>query len=106
MIVSGKHPQRGTEMFRMNFRERRNRIIVRLDGRFVGDFAEHARVLIVRSEVLSKFVMDLSGVIYVDAVGEEVLIWFKEVGVTFTADSAYSRNVCARLHLPLTGKQF
>jgi len=92
-------------MLRMEFSERRNRIIVGMQGHFVGDFAEHARRLIVGSKTPSMFVVDLSGVIYVDAAGEEVLVWFKEIGVTFTADSPYSRDVCTGLRLPIACEQ-
>jgi len=93
------------EMFRMDFRELPNSICVRIEGRFVGDFAEHARLLIAHSKTPSRFVADLSEVTYVDSVGEEVLTWFKEIGVRFTADSAYSRDVCDRLQLPIAGEE-
>ena len=49
----------------------------------------------------SKLIVDLSEVNYVDAVGEEVLLWFKKIGVTFTAESAYSHHVCEQLQLPV-----
>ncbi len=90
-------------MFRMEFCEMPDRINVRVEGRFVGDFAEHARLLIAKSEAPSRFVVDLSEVSYVDEVGEQVLIWFKEIGVKFTADSLYSRDICERLRLPMHG---
>jgi len=88
-------------MFRMEFCQVPDRINVRLEGRFVGDFAEHARLLIAESEASSRFVVDLSEVSYIDEVGEQVLIWFKEIGVRFNADSLYSRDICARLQLPM-----
>ena len=91
-------------MFRMEFSEVPNRINVRVEGRFVSDFAEHARLLIANSEAPSRFVVDLSEVSYVDEVGEKVLIWFKKVGMKFTADSLYSRDICDRLRLPMTGE--
>ena len=80
-----------------------DRINVRVEGRFVGDFAEHARLLIAKSEAPSRFVVDLSAVSYIDEVGEQVLVWFKEIGVKFTAVSAYSCYICNRLKLPMTG---
>ena len=90
-------------MFRMEFCEMPNQINVRMAGRFVGDFAEHARLLIAKSAAPSGFLVDLSEVSYVDEVGEKVLIWFKEVGVRFTADSLYSRGICEHLQLPMDG---
>lgn len=88
-------------MLRMEFHELPDSITMRMEGRFVGEFADHARMLIARSKVPSSLVVDLSEVSFVDATGEEVLVWFKEVGVNFLADSAYSRDVCNRLRLPL-----
>jgi len=90
-------------MFRMEFCEMPNWPYVRVEGRFVGDFAEHARLLIAKAEAPSRFVVDLSDMSYIDEVGEEVLIWFKEIGVRFTTDSLYSHGVCDRLQLPMRG---
>lgn len=88
-------------MFRMEFCEMPDRINVQVEGRFVRDFAEHARLLIAQSEAPSGFVVDLSEVSYIDEPGEQVLTWFKEIGVRFTADSLYSRDLCERLQLPM-----
>ena len=88
-------------MLRMEFHELPDSMTMRMEGRFVGDFAEHARMLVARSKVPSSLVVDLSEVSFIDATGEEVLVWFKEVGVKFVADSAYSGDVCNRLQLPL-----
>ena len=77
---------------------------LRMEGRFVRDFAEHARMLIGDSILPPKLIVDLSEVNYVDAVGEEVLLWFKEIGVKFIAESAYSHGVCERLRLPNEGE--
>ena len=92
-------------MLRMEFYELSDCMKMRMEGRFVRDFAEHARTLIGDSELSSKLIVDLSEVNFVDAVGEEVLLWFKEIGVTFTADSAYSHDVCDRLQLPIEGER-
>ena len=91
-------------MLRMEFYELADCMKMRMEGRFVREFAEHARTLIGHSQVPSKLVVDLSEVIFVDAVGEEVLLWFKEIGTTFVAESAYSRDVCDRLQLPIDGE--
>jgi len=88
-------------MLRIEFYETPHGITVRLQGRFVKEFAEHACMLIGKSSEPSQFVVDLSDVTFVDAVGERVLIWFKEMGIGFTADSAYCLDICERLNLPL-----
>ena len=92
-------------MLRMEFYELPDCMKMRMEGRFVRDFAEHARTLIGHSKVPSKMVVDLSEVSFVDAIGEEVLVWFKEMGLTFIADSAYSRDVCERLQLPMENER-
>ena len=92
-------------MLRMEFFELPNCMKMRMEGRFVRDFAEHARMLIGDSKLPSKLIVDLSEVNFVDAVGEEVLLWFKEIGLTFIAESAYSRDVCERLHLPIESER-
>jgi hypothetical protein len=90
-----------TKMLRMEFYDLPDCMKMRMEGRLVRDFAEHARTLIGHSKVPSKLVVDLSEVSFVDAVGEEVLLWFKEIGTMFVAESAYSRDVCDRLQLPM-----
>ena len=90
-----------TKMLRMEFYELPDSMKMRMEGRFVRDFAEHARTLIGDSKLPSKLIVDLSEVNFVDAVGEEVLFWFKDIGLTFIAESAYSRDVCERLQLPI-----
>ena len=87
-------------MLRMEFYRLADCLKLRMEGRFVLDFAEHARTLIRDSKIPSKVIVVLSEVNYVDAVGEEVLLWFKEIGATFTTESAYSQDVCERLQLP------
>ena len=92
-------------MLRMEFYELPDCMKMRMEGRFVRDFAEHARTLIGHSKVPSKMVVDLSEVSFVDAIGEEVLVWFKQIGLTFIAESAYSRDVCERLQLPIESER-
>src|SRR5271165_2656697 len=94
-----------TKMLRMEFYELPDCMKMRMEGRFVRDFAEHARTLIGDSKLPSKLIGDLSEVNFVDAVGEKVLLWFKEIGLTFIAKSAYSSDVCERLQLPIEGER-
>lgn len=91
-------------MLRMEFYRLADYLKLRMDGEFVRDFAEHARMLIGDSMLPSKVIVDFSEVNYVDAAGEEVLLWFKEIGVKFIAESAYSHGVCERLRLPIEGE--
>jgi hypothetical protein len=71
----------------------------RLEGRFVGSFAEHAQNLVLSCTASQQIVFDLSEVIFVDATGEAVLQRLKRLGVQFVARSCYGLNVCERLRL-------
>ena len=42
---------------------------------------------------------------FIDAIGEEVLLFVKRLGAQFVAETSYSRDVCERLQLPLVGTQ-
>lgn len=90
-------------MLRMEFYRVPNCMKLWMEGQFIGEFAEHVRVLIGDYKLPSVLIVDLSEVNYVDEVGERVLLWFKEIGGTFAADSAYSHDVCERLELPIEG---
>jgi hypothetical protein len=46
-------------------------------------------------------VVDLTGVAFIDSVGEAALSFFGRLGAKFVAEDAYTLNVCERLHLPL-----
>jgi len=91
-------------MLRMEFYRLADCLRLRMEGQFVRDCAEHARMLIGDSVLPPKLIVDLSEVNRVDAVGEEVLLWFKEIGAKFIAESAYSHGVCERLRLPDEGE--
>jgi len=87
-------------MLRIEFHRKGNLATMRIEGRFVGRFAEEARDLAVRKRVSGGLVVDLSEVSFVDATGEAILSWLAEIGSTFVAESAYSSDVCTRLNLP------
>jgi hypothetical protein len=42
---------------------------------------------------------------FIDAIGEEVLLFVKRLGAQFVAETSYSRDVCERLQLPFIGKR-
>jgi hypothetical protein len=76
-------------------------LIYRLEGRFTGDGAEQVRLLITRCDSKLELILDLTEVIFVDAVGEDVLLFVKKLGGEFMAETAYSQDICERLQLPL-----
>ena len=82
-----------------------NAFIIRLEGRFTREGAEHVRTLVTRCHTEMRLVVDLTEVTFVDAVGEEVLSFLRRLGAEFVADTAYTLDVCERLHLPLARKR-
>jgi hypothetical protein len=74
---------------------------VKLEGRVVGKFAEAARTAIAPRKFAGNLVVDLSEVIYVDSLGEAVLVWLRKTGAGFLAGNCYSGYVCESLQLPI-----
>ena len=72
---------------------------IMLEGRFTGDDAEHARMLITRCPVGIKLIVDLTEVVFIDDTGEEVLLFLGRLGAEFVAPNSYSLDVCERLNL-------
>ena len=70
-----------------------------LEGRFTGDDAEHARMLITRCPAGIKLIVDLTEVVFIDDTGEEVLSFLGRLGAEFVAPNSYSLDVCERLNL-------
>ena len=87
-------------MLRVETKELDGALICRLEGRFTGDGAEHIRMLVTQCHTDMTLVVDLTEVMYIDDVGEEVLLLLKRLGAQFVAETSYSRDVCERLHLP------
>ena len=46
-------------------------------------------------------IVDLTEVMFIDGVGEDVLSLLKRLGAEFIAETSYSLHVCERLGLPL-----
>ena len=88
-------------MLRVETQELDGALICRLEGRFTGELAEHIRLLVTRCDSKLELIIDLTEVMFIDMVGEQVLSFVKKLGGTFVADTAYSRDICERLHLPL-----
>ena len=88
-------------MLRVELSDSPGTLNIKLEGRFTGNDAEHTRDLITRSTILAKLVIDLGEVVFVDAVGEQVLSLFGRLGAQFVASTSYTLDICERLHLPL-----
>ena len=88
-------------MLRVEMRDTTNAVVMKVEGRFVGEYAEYARSLVTRCNTDMKLVVDLTEVTAVDSIGEEVLSFFGRLGAEFVADNVYASYVCERLKLPL-----
>jgi len=91
-------------MLRVQTQEFDGALICRLEGRCTGKEAEEVRTLITRCNSKLELVVDLTDVMFIDAIGEEVLLFVKKLGAQFVAETSYSRDVCDRLQLPLSGQ--
>jgi hypothetical protein len=87
-------------MLRVETQELDGALICMLQGRFTGDGAEQVRLLVTRWDSKLELVVDLTEVMFIDAVGEDVLLFVKKLGGEFVAETAYSRDICERLRLP------
>ncbi|MGA2003898.1 MAG: hypothetical protein ABSG70_10980 [Terriglobales bacterium] len=92
-------------MLRVQTQELDGALICRLEGRFTGKGAEEVRALITCCDSKLELVVDLTDVMFIDAIGEEVLLFVKRLGAQFVAETSYSRDVCERLQLTFIGKR-
>ena len=88
-------------MMQIELQDSAKTMVMRIQGSFVGKFAEDARGLITHCKALPKLITDLSEVSFVDSKGEEVLAWFGQLGGMFVAKNSHSQHVCERLRLPM-----
>ena len=86
-------------MLRVEIQGSPNTLILKLEGRFTGDDAEHTRSLVAQCLAGAKLVVDLTEVTFIDSVGEEVLSFFCRFGAEFVAQTSYTLDICERLHL-------
>ena len=93
--------KKGPIMLRVETQELEGALICTLEGRFTGEGAEDVRQLVTRCVNKLELVMDLTEVMFIDAVGEDVLSLIKKLGGRFVAETAYARDICERLQLPL-----
>jgi hypothetical protein len=86
-------------MLRVEICDSADTLILRLEGRFTGDDAEHTRTLAARFATCGKLLVDLTEVVFIDAAGEEVLSFLGQFGAQFVAPNSYVLDVCERLNL-------
>jgi hypothetical protein len=86
-------------MLRFEIRNKGETSHIMLEGRLVGDDAEHVRIEIARCPVSAKPIVDLTEVVFIDNVGEQVLSFLGRLGAVFVAPNSYTLDVCERLNL-------
>jgi hypothetical protein len=91
-------------MLRVEFEDVGDMVTMRLQGRFVGPFAQDTKDLVTHCKIPPRLVVNLSEVTFVDAAGEEILSWLARIGGRFIADSCYPLHVCEGLRLPMVPK--
>ena len=91
-------------MLRVEYQDIGDTVTMRLEGRFVREFAKDARDLVTRCKIPLRLVVNLTEVTFVDGMGEEVLLWLARIGGEFVAENCYPLHVCERLHLPMAPK--
>ena len=94
---------KGTRMLRAEFNQRNNGLVLKLEGRLVSAWAVQVKSLVSRRFVRNGLLVDMSEVTYVDSVGEQLLLWVRDLHAKFVAETCYARDVCERLHLTLKG---
>jgi len=88
-------------MLRVEMLDSADGLNLRLEGRFSGEDAVQTRTLLSRCGAGTRLIVDLTEVVFIDAVGEDVLSFFGRFGAQFVAPTSYSLDVCERLQLPL-----
>ena len=88
-------------MLRVDTHEDTGTLLIRIEGKLCGNYAEHARSLITRCNGKMQTVIDLTDVTSIDSAGEEVLSFLGRLGARFVAENAFARYLCERLQLPL-----
>lgn len=86
-------------MFRVEVHEVADHLLIKIEGRLAGDYAQDARSKVTCSETGVRRVIDLNELTSIDGEGEEVLLMLNSSGAEFITDNAYSRYLCERLSL-------
>jgi len=90
-------------MLRAEFDRKSNGLALKLEGRLVAAWAVQVKSLLSRHFVPNGLSVDMSEVTYVDAVGEQLLLWLRDLQAEFVAESCYARDMCERLQLTVKG---
>jgi hypothetical protein len=88
-------------MLRAEMQDSDKGLVIRLEGRFACEDAEHVRMLVTHRNIQNQLLVDLTGVTFIDSVGEAALSLFSRLGAKFIAQDVYLLDVCKRLDLPL-----
>jgi anti-anti-sigma regulatory factor len=67
-------------MLRVEYHDIGETVTMRLEGRFVLEFAKDARTRVSRCRTPLRLIVNLSEVTFVDLTGEEVLLWLGRIG--------------------------
>lgn len=90
-------------MLRAEFDRKSNGLALKLEGRLVAAWALQVKSLLSRRFVPNGLLVDMSEVTYVDSVGEQLLLWLRDLQAEFVAENCYARDMCERLHLTVKG---
>ena len=88
-------------MLRAKIEDSDKGLFIELEGRFAGEDAEHVRMLVTHRNIDNRLLVDLTGVTFIDSVGEAALSFFSRLGAKFIAQDVYLLDVCKRLNLSL-----
>jgi hypothetical protein len=90
-------------MLQADFERGYDGLVLKLDGRLVAAWAVQVKCLVSRHFVPNGSLVDLSRVTCVDSVGEQLLLWLRDLQSQFIAQTCFARDVCERLHLDVVG---
>jgi hypothetical protein len=88
-------------MLRVEMQDSSNALVIRLEGRLAGEWAEGVRTVVTHCDHGRRLVVDLREITFIDAAGEEVLSFLGRLAAEFIADTSYTLDICERLHLPV-----
>ena len=86
-------------MLRFEMRNSGETCHITLEGRLTADDVEHVRTQITHCPVSVKLIVDLTEVVFIDNVGEQVLSFLGRLGAVFVAPNSYTLDVCERMNL-------
>ena len=70
-----------------------------LDGQLVSAWAPRVEAHVPRYFVANGLLVDASHVISVDSIGEQLLLWLRDLQAKLVAETCYTRGICERLRL-------